>query len=289
MNLPDFLYLAPEDPAELASLLARHGERAKILAGGTDLIIALKERTQVPKVVIDISGLKDLAGIEPLDGGWIRLGALTTFEEMEGSRLLQEKYPALVQAASAVGSPQVRAMGTVGGNSCNGSPAADSPPALMAYGAEVNLVSAQGRRTMNLGDFITHNRETAIRPEEYLESFSLPEPEPASAGEYIYAGLREAMEIDLVNAAVYLSLDQGKVAKARIVLGAVAPRPIRAPKAEEMLSGQEPSPGLIEQAADQAAQESSPINDFRASAGYRRYTTALLVKKALNRVASKLA
>ena len=290
MYLPQFAYHAPKTIEELSSVLSQYRGKAKILCGGTDLIVAMKDKVTKPECVIDISDLAALCGIRPQEGKGVMIGAATKLDEIERSALIREKYYALYQGASVVGSPQVRAMGTIGGNSCTASPAADTPPALIALGAKVNLVSQKGTRQMALGEFIRGNRETALGEDEFLESFVLEEPWPNSASRYLIMGLRGAMEIDMVNVAVNLALDpgNGKVKEVRIVLGAVAPAPLRARQAENLLKGNVPEDALLDKVSETCASESRPIDDFRATAAYRREIVKVLSKRTLKEVLSAI-
>jgi carbon-monoxide dehydrogenase medium subunit len=290
MYLPQFEYHAPKSTEELSSLLFQYRGKARILCGGTDLIVAMKDKVAKPDCVIDIADLAALRGIRHQEGKGVIIGAATKLDEIERSTLIREKYYALYQGASVVGSPQVRAMGTIGGNSCTASPAADTPPPLIALGARVNLASRKGNRQMALEEFIRGNRETALGEDEFLESFVLEEPWPGSASRYLIMGLRGAMEIDMVNVAVNLALDpsSGKVKEARIVLGAVAPTPLRARQAESLLKGNLPEEGLLDRVSQTCAAESKPIDDFRATAAYRREVAKVLCKRALKEVLSAI-
>jgi len=290
MYLPQFAYHAPKTIEELSSVLSQYRGKAKILCGGTDLIVAMKDKVTKPECVIDISDLAALCGIRQQEGKGVAIGAATKLDEIESSALIREKYYALYQGASVVGSPQVRAMGTIGGNSCTASPAADTPPALIALGAKVNLVSQKGTRQMALGEFIRGNRETALGEDEFLESFVLEEPWPNSASRYLIMGLRGAMEIDMVNVAVNLALDpgNGKVKEVRIVLGAVAPAPLRARQAENLLKGNVPEDALLDKVSETCASESRPIDDFRATAAYRREIVEVLSKRTLKEALSAI-
>jgi len=290
MYLPQFAYHAPKTIEELSSVLSQYRGKAKILCGGTDLIVAMKDKVTKPECVIDISDLAALCGIRQQKGKGVAIGAATKLDEIESSALIREKYYALYQGASVVGSPQVRAMGTIGGNSCTASPAADTPPALIALGAKVNLVSQKGTRQMALGEFIRGNRETALGEDEFLESFVLEEPWPNSASRYLIMGLRGAMEIDMVNVAVNLALDpgNGKVKEVRIVLGAVAPAPLRARQAENLLKGNVPEDALLDKVSETCASESRPIDDFRATAAYRREIVKVLSKRTLKEALSAI-
>jgi carbon-monoxide dehydrogenase medium subunit len=284
MHLPSFEYLAPREPAELATMLAKHGKKARILSGGTDLLVQMKDHALSPKYLIDISGLKSLSTISFDEQNGLVIGSAAKMDELLRTPVVKERYQALWTATETVGARQILAMSSVGGNICNASPAADTPPALVAFDAEVRLSSADETRTMPLLDFILGNRETALREGEYLESIKLAVPPPDSGSAYHHFRVRGGMEIAMVSAAVNVQVDpeSGSVKDSRIVLGVVAPTPIRATDAEEMLAGQVPSDELLASAAESCAKVSRPIDDFRASADYRREMLKVLFERAIN-------
>lgn len=283
MHLPHFEYLAPGSADELAALLDTHRQRAKIIAGGTDLLVLMKNKMLRPEFLIDVSGVESMSGIAEDNGGGVAIGAATKLEVVERSSVIRQHYYALYQAIRAIGSVQIRAMASLGGNSCNASPAADSPPALIALGAKVSLVSRQGRREMDLEAFITGNGQTALQEDEYLERFLLPASRPNSASRFSQLGKRKGMECDLANVAVNLAVDPitGKMEHVAIAMGAVGPRPLRAGEAEKLLQGQEPEESLIQEAARAAAAGTEAIDDFRASADYRREVIRIVTMRTL--------
>ncbi|CAA7601138.1 CO dehydrogenase flavoprotein C-terminal domain [Acididesulfobacillus acetoxydans] len=285
MFLPEFEYLAPETLAEALALLARYGERAKILAGGTDLLVIMKDRLLKPEVLVDISRLQELQGIRRLPGEGMVIGAAAKVDEVQQTAAIRAQWRALAEATDELGSVQVRGMATLGGNSCHASPAAETPPALVALGAKVTLAGSAGEREILLEHFILGNRKTALREGEILVRFFLPEPLSRGASVYLCQGIRGAMEIDLLNAAVYLVLepDLETCAQARIVLGAVAPAPFRAEKAEMYLTGGKLGDKMIKETARLAAAQASPITDIRASAEYRRQVVEVLVRRAVTK------
>jgi aerobic carbon-monoxide dehydrogenase medium subunit len=282
MSLPPFEYLAPASTAELAGLLATHREKCRVLAGGTDLVNWMAERVFRPDYVIDLRKVP-LAGITYVPGKGLTVGAATTIETIERSPEVLQRYPALAHAAGQIGSPQIRAMATIGGNCCNASPCADMPPPLVTLEASVVLTSARGSRELPLEAFITGNRQTAIQPDEFLERIHVPEPWPHGACRYAPFGLRAAQEIDIASVAVNVAVDPstGAVTKARIALGAVAPFAMRAPKAEALLVGRAPTPDAIDEVALQCGRECRPIDDLRASASYRRHIIGVLARRVL--------
>jgi carbon-monoxide dehydrogenase medium subunit len=290
MSLPPFEYLAPATTAELAGLLATHREKCRILAGGTDLVNWMAEKIYQPDFVVDLQKLP-LAAITYEKGRGLTIGAAATIESLERSPVIREFYYALVQGAGQIGSPQIRAMATIGGNCCNASPCADMPPPLITLEARVVLTSARGSRELPLEEFITGNRQTAIQPDEFLECVRVPDPWPHSACRYAPFGLRAAQEIDIASVAVNVALDPatGLFAKARIAMGAVAPFAMRAPKAEASLVGKAPSDEVIDRAALVCSQECRPIDDLRASASYRRHIVGVLARRMLRAAVAAIA
>lgn len=284
MFLEHFAYFAPQSAAEVITLLGRLGNRAKVLAGGTDLLNLMKDRILAPEYLINIADIMELRGIVYEPGKGATIGASTKIDEIEHSEIIRDKYFALHQAAGALGSAQVRAMATIGGNSCNASPAAETPTPLVALGAEVVISSLTGERQIPLEQFITGNRKTALAEGELLTKFILPEPAPRSAGRYSHVGLRDAMEIDAVNMAVNLILeDDGRTVKdLKLVMGSVAPRPLVSEKVPGLLVGREFSDALVEEAAREASGEAKPISDIRASAEYRCEVVAVLARRLLH-------
>lgn len=283
MFLNHFEYFAPKTPGEALDLAGRLGNKAKILAGGTDLLVMMKEKMVRPEYLIDINDVEEFRGISYDPGNGAIIGAATKITEIEHSDIIREKYFALYRAAGELGSVQVRSMATIGGNSCHASPAAETPPPLIALGAKVVISSASGDRELPLEEFILGNRKNALAEGEILARFILPEPDPRSASRYMYIGLRDAMEIDAVNMAVNLALeDDGRTVKdLRIVMGSVAPAPLVAVEAAGILVGREFSDELVEKAAEAASGEARPISDIRASAEYRREVVAVLARRLL--------
>lgn len=284
MFMEHFTYFAPQSAAEVVALLGRLGKRAKVLAGGTDLLVLMKDRILSPECLINIADIIELRGILYEPGKGATIGAATKIAEIEHSEIIRDRYYALHQAAGALGSAQVRAMATIGGNSCNASPAAETPTPLVALGAEAVISSLAGERQVPLEQFITGNRKTVLAEGELLTKFILPEPVPRSAGRYSHVGLRDAMEIDAVNMAVNLVLedDNRTVKYLKLVMGSVAPRPLVSEQVPGLLVGREFSDNLVEEAALAASGEAKPISDIRASAEYRSDLVAVLARRLLH-------
>ena len=262
----DFIQPSTVDAAVMA--LAEHSPDVSILNGGTDYLVELKHVAQSPGVVVDISRLKDLKGIDIIDEG-LRIGAGVTHTEIMADPLIKEYVPAMIDAAHTVGAVQTRNLGTLGGNLVTCVPSMDSGPTLLALDAEVRILGRQGLRTSSLSDFFVAPRKTSLNPDELLLEIIIPKKSLRKPASFIKFGLRKGQALALVNAASALWVDKNKFTDVRIALGAVAPVVIRATRAEAVLEGQTVSKELIFEAAKIAVGEAKPINDFRASKDYR--------------------
>jgi CO/xanthine dehydrogenase FAD-binding subunit len=282
MFLPKFDYHEPETLDGAVELMDEIGERASILAGGTDLLVNMKKRKVSPEHLISLSRVPEVNRVVEKDES-LFLGAYTTVAEVTEQSEIHRGFHALSTAAGLLGSPLIRNLATVGGNLVTGRPAADLPPALISHGASVVLTKKDGERTVLLEDFIKGPGQTAIEPAEILTSVLLTEPPPFSGSGYVKLGVRKTLEISIVNAAAFLALDgpQGRIRESRIVLGSVAPKPIRAPAAEAVLIGGKGDEVLFHEAGKAAAADAEPIDDFRASAAYRVEMIRMLTQKAL--------
>lgn len=274
-----FEYFEPSTLAEASALLARYGGRAQPLAGGTDLLVELKEQLRRADCVVNIKKIPGIGelGFDPRKG--LTIGALVTAREIELSPVTAKCYPSLVQAVRELGSIQVRHRATIVGNVCRASPSADTLPPLIADGAVVSVHGGHGTRSVPLEDFFTGPGKTVLKSDELVTEIVVPAPAPRTGKVYIKHGRRKAMELATVGVAV--TLTQGS--EVRIVLGAVAPTPIRARKAEGLLRGRAIDPALIERAAQAAVEESRPISNVRANAEYRREMVGVLTRRALQR------
>jgi aerobic carbon-monoxide dehydrogenase medium subunit len=273
-----FEYFEPGTLAEAVSLLGRYQGRAQALAGGTDLLVELKEQLRRADCVVNLKRIPGLGGLSFDPRAGLRIGALATAREVETSPFVLQHYASLAQAARELGSIQVRNRATVIGNICRASPSADTLPPLIADGAQATIHGAAGERRVALEAFFTGPGRTVLQPGELVTELRLPAPGPRTGKVYIKHGRRKAMELATVGVAVTLG-DAG----VRIVLGAVAPTPIRAVLAERLLAGKKPDAALIERAAQAAADESRPISNVRASAEYRREMVRVLTRRALER------
>ncbi|MDH5750755.1 MAG: xanthine dehydrogenase family protein subunit M [Rhodospirillales bacterium] len=264
-----FEYVAPGTADEAVAILTKNGLNARIIAGGTDYLVELKHSSSVPKVVVDVSKLSELKGIDLTEQG-LRIGSAVTHSEIMASPLVAEHALAMQEAALTVGAVQTRNLGTLGGNLVTCVPSLDSGPVLVALDAAVTLAGPKGRRTMPLTEFFVGPRKTALESGELLVEILIPKERLGRGCSFRKFGLRKGQALALVNAAASLDLDKGKLTDVRIALGAVAPTVIRAVTAEKLLNGKAPSEDLFAEAADIAVSEAKPINDFRASADYRR-------------------
>ncbi|MBI5911156.1 MAG: xanthine dehydrogenase family protein subunit M [Betaproteobacteria bacterium] len=277
-----FGYVAARDSSHAIALLAEHGGAAKILAGGTDLLVELKDAKRPPGVVVDISRAQDLKGISLTEEG-LRIGALVTHGEIMRSTVIRDLYPALVEAAHSIGAVQTRNLGTIGGNLMTCVPSMDSGPALIALEAQVTVAGPNGQRRMPLADLFVGPRRTSLGSGELLVDIIISKPNLGKPTAFQKFGLRKGQALALVNVAASLWVDGERTAfvAPRIALGAVAPTVIRAPRAEAFLDGRAITPEAMDEAGQIAATEAKPISDFRASAEYRRDLIAVLVKRTL--------
>ena len=278
-----FEYYEPANLDETSSLLARHGAEASLLAGGTDLLVEIKEHIRWPRHVVNLKKVPGLAALEYDDRTGLRFGALVTAREIEVSPVVLGKYPGLAQAARELGSIQVRHRATIVGNICRASPSADTLPPLIADGATVRIYGPTGERMVALESFFTGPGKTVLAPGELVTGIAVPAPPPRTGKHYLKHGRRKAMELATVGVGVSLTLDGGACREIRIALGAVAPTPIRAKLAEDALRGRTLDGAEIETAARIAMGECRPISNVRGSAAYRREMVGVLTQRAIER------
>ncbi len=277
-------YYTPTSVEETLRLLAEHGTSARIIAGGTDLLLELERGVRQADVLIDVSRVPGLDGITR-DGETLRLGPLVTHNRLVVSRTVTEGAFPLAQAAWSVGGPAIRNRGTLGGNLITASPANDTITPLWALGATLVLRSTRGERRLTFPEFYQGVRRVDLAPDELLSEVQVPALAPGERGIFMKLGLRRALAISLVNTAVIVRLDGRVVTRARITLGSVAPTILRAVEAEGALVGGPLEEERIAHAADLAAQAAAPIDDLRAGADYRREMVRVLVRRALTALA----
>lgn len=276
-----FEYARPGSLAEALSL-ANNGRRVLFLAGGTDVIVQLRERRRTCDLLIDLKRVPELTTITEHPGGELEIGAAVPLAEIYEHPAVRSQFPALVDAATIIGGIAIQSRATIGGNLCNASPAADSSPALMVLGALVRTAGPSGERTFPVADFFLGPGRNALRPGEILVSVRIP-PLPANAAAFYHRFIpRNEMDIAVASAGAFLALDpQGRIADAKVALGAVAPTPILVPAAREALVGRTPHTEAFEAAGQAAHDAANPIDDMRGSAAQRRHLARVLTVRAL--------
>lgn len=281
MLLPRFEFHQPAGLAEALGLLADFGGEAKILAGGTDLLVHLKHKRLKPAHLVSLEAVGGLSEVSA--NGEVTVGARTTIARLMEDPVVREHGGVLAQAAGNLGSPLIRNRATLGGNLASARPAADTAPPLMALRARVVLKSRSGEREVPLDEFFQGPGQSVLRPDEILTGVRFPKPPAGSGGGYQKLGLRKSMEIGLVNSAVQLTLDDDgrTIRAARVVLGSVAPTPIRSLQAEEALIGAPATQKTLVRAARAAVGDSCAITDFRATIDYRCQMVEVLTRRAL--------
>lgn len=271
---------SPSSVPEALDLLSTLGEQVVLLAGGTDLVPQMRSGERAPEALISLRRIPELRVLRYSPKNGLRLGACSTLRRLTRAPEITEAYPCLSDTATVMSSEQVRSLATVGGNLCNGSPSADLAPPLLALGAQVRITGTHGERLLPLEDFFLGPSETALEPHEILTELVVPPPEGRTR--YIKHTPRSYMDVAVVGVAVHLQAKNGAVGKVRIALGAVAPVPMRALRAEEFLADSELTVERIREAADLAEATCTPISDVHGSDWYRRRMVRLLVTRALD-------
>ena len=277
----EFEYLEPTSVREAIALLSQYGDRARVLAGGTDLIVQMKMGRLAPECLITIRKIRGLDAIVPR-GDELYIGACTPIRVIRDNPQVRAHNLALAEACAAFGSTQIQMMGTIGGNLCNGSPAADSAPALIAFGAEAVINGPDGERRLPLDEFFLGPGKTALRKGELLVAVVLRRPQPRTGSAFQKVS-RVAADIAKVNAGVMLVREGDRVVDCRLAFGSVAPTPMRVSKAETLLVGRVFSADLVAEAAKIASEEVAPIDDVRSTAWYRREIVRILAQDGLHK------
>jgi CO/xanthine dehydrogenase FAD-binding subunit len=286
MKPPRFEYFAPRTLDEALALLAAHGDRAKILAGGQSLIPLLNFRLAHPEVVIDINAIKSLAFIRAHDGG-LAIGALTRQHVAERSDVVGARAPIVAEACRFIGHLPIRHRGTIGGNLAHADPASELPATMVALEAEFTVASARGARTLGAEQFFVGPLSTAIQPGEMLTEIRAPAPPARTAGAFVEMA-RRAGDYALVGVAALITLDaSGKCQRARVALCGVGATPIRARGAEEVLTGQTPAGAVLDEAAGRAASATSPPSDVHGSADFRKRLARHFTRAAIETAARR--
>ena len=289
-TLPRFEYLGPETIPETLALLNEYGRKAKVLAGGTDLISEMKWGEYKPDHVIALSHVSGLDNIGYDEKEGLKLGAMCKIAQIEKSDVIKRNYPLLSQAASVLASMEIRNRATIGGNLCTAAPSADMPPSLLALEAKAVIATKDGERVLPLEEFFAGPKKTILNHDEILVRLEVPSMKPNSAGEYIKFGRRRAMEIAMIGVAALLTVEpeENRCIEAKLALATAAPTPIRAKEAEKVLTGKTVDTDIIEEAAQTASKEASPRTSWRTTEEYRRDLIPVLVRRAIQTALEKI-
>jgi CO/xanthine dehydrogenase FAD-binding subunit len=279
-------YFAPKSVEETILLISQHGAKSRIISGSTDLLGQIKKRVAIPEFLINITGIPNLDYIKYDEVKGLSIGALVTVASVAKSPVIQSKFNILAQAAGRLGTPTIRNRATIAGNLCNAAPSADTAPALIVLEAKAKIAGPGEETIVPVEKLFTGPGETMVKSNQFLTEIQVPNPPSHSKGVYIKQTRRQGADLAIVGIAVLLIMEGNLVKDVRIALGAVAPTPIRARKAEEILKGKKLDDRLLDEASKAASSESKPISDTRSSAEYRRKLVTVLVKRAIKQAAA---
>ena len=282
-RLPKFEYHAPISLAEALGYLSKYNNNAKVFAGGTDLFVSMKRREMMPEHLINLKGIEELKHISYDAENGLRIGGLVTLGELERSEIIKDKFCTLNDVFEVMASPQIRNLGTMGGNLCSALPSADTAPPLIAMGASVKLTGSKGERIVLVEEFFKGPGESVLEHDEILTEILIPSPPENSGGSYLKLMRRNALDLAIVSVAAFLIMDGNKrlCNNACIALGTAATTPIRASKAEKVIMKKEIDEDLAAGAGKAAAQEARPRSSIRASESYRREMIGVLTERTI--------
>ena len=286
MILPRFELVEPNTVSQACDIL-KHSDKAKVIAGGTDLLVNLKRKVTKADRLVSLAKIAELRETGFSDGDFLSVGPMMTIAEIAESAIVRANFPALHIAAGKLGSQQIRNRATIGGNVCTARPAGDTIGPLIAYGAMAKIGNGTSERSESFETLYKGPGQTSIRAEEVLTAVTISKPARGSHGSYIKYTIRNAMEIALVSATAVLEMQRGVCRSARVVVGAVAPTFVRCPATEEFLVGKKITEETAAEAGRLVVEVCSPITDVRASADYRRRLVQILVKRSLLEAAAK--
>lgn len=283
-------YLAPAALDDALTILKQHKNGAKVLAGGTDLLVQMKSSQIQPQFVVDVKKIPEFNRLEWNQDEGLHVGAAVPLSKLAAYQPLREKFKILAQACSMIGSIQIRNRATMGGNICNAAPSADTPPPLLCLEAKAIVASLQGTRTIPMEKFFNGPGQTALKSHELLVEVQIPNPQGLSAGCYLRHTPRAEMDIAVVGVGTFLviSPQDDQIQDARIALGAVAPTPVRATGAEGFLRGKTPTKNLFEEVAEGITDEIKPITDVRGTEDFRFQIAKVLTLRTLSKVCNDL-
>ena len=281
--------MAPRNAAEACEFLAEYGREAKLLAGGTDLILIMRKRELVPKYLVGLKGASDLNFIRQEEDGSVSIGTMATCWAIQSSPLIRKRYPFLAETASDIGSVENLHVSTIGGNLCGGLPCVDMPAPLLTLEAKVKLMSASGERVVPLESFFLAYEKTALQPSEVLTEIRIPPNAPRSGGAYIKFHDRHMIDITTTGVAAFLALEEDgeTIASAKIALTTSAPVPLRVKGAEALLEGQQMQEDLLAEVVELASRESLPRSSWRSKKEFRLDLIRALVRRALRQAAQR--
>jgi len=289
MYMKKFGYLKPTTLEEVFSLLEEHGARAKLIAGGTDVMVMIKKKQLAPDYVISLNHVTGLDTIAETNGV-LHIGSMVRHRALENSPLIREKYTALYDATSVLGSVQIRNKATIGGNICTSAPSADTAPPLLALDAQVIIKGMSGERAVALTDFYLGAGRNVLAPGEVVTRFETPRALPSTSSAYYKLSRRAALDLPIIGVAVYLRLgdDYSCCEDARIALGVCAPTPMRALEAEGILKGASADEETFERAGEAAMREAEPRDSMRGAEWYRRDMVKVLVPRMAKRCVERI-
>jgi carbon-monoxide dehydrogenase medium subunit len=282
-TLQDFEYVTPQSVDEVIALLQKGGDQSRILVGGTDLLVQLREGRRIARTIVDIKRVPEVNELVYQEGEGLKIGAAVPCARICSDPQVAALYPGLVDAISLIGGTQIQGRASVGGNLCNASPAADTAPALIVHHARCVIAGPGGQRTIAVEDLFSSPGRNVLGPGEFLVSIQVPATQDGFGASYLRFIPRNEMDIAVVGAgaAVWLSEDGQRFQAARVALGAVAPTPLLVSMVEELLVGREVLPETIRQAAMLARDAARPISDMRGTAEQRRHLAGVLARRAL--------
>ena len=284
LTLPDFEYVSCRSLADACSCLSGSNGEAKVYAGGTDMLVSMKHRNMLPRTLVNIKCIPGLDYIQLDQDGGLRIGALTTMRSIANSSLVRKEFSALGKAADVLGTPQIRALATLGGNLGNASPAAECAPSLLVFEANAKITSSRGDRVVPIRSFFTGPGKSVLGPDEILTEVQVPGPPAHSRSIHLKYSSRK-VDVAVAGVSMLIRLDGRRCEDVRIALNSVGPFPFRAKQAESVLRGEMlglENHDLIERTARAASEESSPIDDLRGSSAHRRKLVEILVRDAIH-------
>jgi len=289
-GLPSFDYIAPATPDEVVQLLQEHRDALRLMMGGTDLFVRMRQGAIRPKIVVDVKHLPGMRDIQHDERAGLTVGAAVTMNEIASHAQVQVHYPLLAEAAHSVASYQVRNRATMGGNLCNASPCADTAPAVLVLEGDIALYGASGERAVPAKEFFVGPGSTAIQPDEFVTAIRFPLPPNGSESKYMKLGRNKGGDLALVGVAVLGFPDRAAASGYgfRIALGSVAPVPLRVAAAERVLAVRPPDENTFALAAEKAMEAAAPIDDVRASAAYQKAMVRTLTLRGLQKVWGQL-